>query len=137
MDRAKFCKMLLIAKEYSSKTTSEISFDMRILPGGLRRIERGLFAFRMDRCLAYLSYIGYHIRMKKGESVVDVLQYQDIIDWFVEQRRDKPKTRLAADLGIDRTYFLPIENGENIISIDIFLKFADYFQYSLTLTPNE
>lgn len=137
MDRAKFCKMLEIAKKYSGKTTSDISFDMRILPGNVRRIERGLFAFRMDRCLKYLEYIGYCIRLTSGDKVCDIRDYADIVSWFKNCGGGKSRPSIASELNIDRSYVRLIENGDNCISIDKFLKFAEVCKYDVTLVPNE
>lgn len=137
MERQKFCKMLEIARGYSEKTTSTLSYDMRMPPQNIRRIERGLFNFRMDRCLNYLEHIGYSIFLEKDGEEVVIARYEDILAWFSNNRGKLSRPSLASDMGVDRSYIRLIESGQHKISVDLFLKLVEMFSYNLTLVPNE
>lgn len=136
MERQKFCKMLEMARGYSQKTTGDLSYEMRMPPQNIRRIERGLFNFRMDRCLNYLEHIGYCIGLEKRGNDLVIVKYEDILEWFAENRKSS-RPSIASDLGVDRSYIRLIEGGKHRMSVDLFLKLAEMFSYNLTLVPNE
>ena len=135
MNRLNFCSMLEKAREKSGKTTSEMSYDLRMPPQNIRRIERGLFNFRMDRCLNYLNYIGYYIYITNNVEDVAIEKYEDILEWFSENKGKSSRPSIASDLGVDRSYIRLIENGQHKISVDLFLKLADMFSFDITLSP--
>lgn len=137
MDRTTFCKMLAIAKERSGKTTSDICFDMRSLITSVRRIEHGETNFQMDRCLKYLSTIGYHIVASDNEADYAIVTEADLAKFIKDSLSGRSRSKISIELGCNRSYLRLIENGTHIIAIDKFLKFCEVVGCDLTLNANE
>ena len=135
MDRITFCKMLAIAKKHSKVTTSDICFAMHKLPTDVRRIERGLFNFRMDRCIEYLSVIGHCLYMEalRGTEYCRLRSYQDIVDWLSRLMEGQSYPKINDAIGFSRGYLRSLAEGKAVMSIDKFLAIAEYFHYSVKL----
>ena len=137
MNRQNFCNLLETARGKSGKTTSEMSYDLRMPPQNIRRIERGLFNFRMDRCLNYLNYIDYYINLTKDDEDVVISRYEDILEWFSDNKGKTSRPSIASDMGVDRSYIRLIENGAHKISVDLFLKLAEMFGFDISLVSSD
>ena len=137
MDRVTFCKMLAIAKQRSGKTTSDLCYELRKMPTDIRRIERGLSNFRMDRCFNYLEIIGYCIYIERfdGREYHYFDKPEQLSAWLKTDTAGKWQSlqRINNELGYSRGYINRFIDGSSIMSIDTFLSLAEYFSYDIQL----
>ena len=137
MDRSTFCKMLVICKRKSGKSTSELCYDMRVLPTSITRIEKAQTNFQMDRCLSYLNLVGYHIELSGNEIEYVIRSESDIVEYIKNELDGRSRSKVSIDLGCDRSYLRHIEQGTHGITIDKFLKFNEIVGCDLYLIKNE
>lgn len=128
--------MLAIARERSGKAIPQISFGIQMLTSGLYRLEKGTYNSRMDSVLSYLGFIGYHIQLSKPSEIVNIVEYQDIVEWFKKLRGDTSRNAFAKKVGMNRSYPRLVETQQNVLSIDWILKIAEVFGYSVALAKN-
>ena len=137
MDRATFCKMLVISKARSKTATIDICAGMRTMPTGVTRIEKGLNNFQMDRCLKYLSIIKYHIELDDDfGNTYAIYGNPDIIAFIKDVLSDRSKPAISKELGCDRSYLRLVLSGAHVMSVDNFLKLSDIVGYEVSLMPN-
>lgn len=137
MNRGEFCKMMAEARGNSKITTTELSFQIKMLLPALRRFEKGEHNFKLDRVIQYLSILGYQIILySKNETdcVFKIIQYSDIPKFIKCARKDKYTQReLATNIGCTYATIANIERQSNIVSIDMFLKLVETLNYNVKI----
>ena len=137
MNRDEFCKLMAAVRSKSKITTTELSFQIKMLLPTLRRFEKGEHNFKLDRVIQYLSILGYQIILySKNETdcVFKIIQYSDIPKFIKCARKDKYTQReLATNIGCTRATIANIERQSNIVSIDMFLKLVETLNYNVKI----
>jgi DNA-binding XRE family transcriptional regulator len=132
MNRAEFCQLMLDAKAKSGVGSSQLSFDLRVLPGSLRRLERGLHNFSMEKAVEYLNVIGYVISLN-GKYDIKLKSYDMFPLWLPIAREKISQRKLAEKLDIRYATIANIETNKNYITVDNFLKIADTLDYEIKI----
>lgn len=135
MTREEFCHILLESKKNTGITTSDICYELKMLPADVRRIELGSYNFRMDRCFRYLKSIGYAIFIKRfgGNEQYYYKDYDAFIDWFSEQLQSRYHLTIDKELGLSRSTLNGYAKKEHFMSIDRFLQIIEYFSGDIEL----
>ncbi len=137
MNRDEFCKLMAAVRSKSKITTTELSFQIKMLLPTLRRFEKGEHNFKLDRVIQYLSILGYQIILySKNETdcVFKIIQYSDIPKFIKCARKDKYTQReLATNIGCTYATIANIERQSNIVSIDMFLKLVETLNYNVKI----
>ena len=137
MNRDEFCKLMAAVRSKSKITTTELSFQIKMLLPALRRFEKGEHNFKLDRVIQYLSILGYQIILySKNETdcVFKIIQYSDIPKFIKCARKDKYTQReLATNIGCTYATIANIERQSNIVSIDMFLKLVETLNYNVKI----
>lgn len=137
MNRDEFCKLMAAVRSKSKITTTELSFQIKMLLPMLRRFEKGEHNFKLDRVIQYLSILGYQIILySKNETdcVFKIIQYSDIPKFIKCARKDKYTQReLATNIGCTYATIANIERQSNIVSIDMFLKLVETLNYNVKI----
>ena len=137
MNRDEFCKLMAAVRSKSKITTTELSFQIKMLLPTLRRFEKGEHNFKLDRVIQYLSILGYQIILySKNETdcVFKIIQYSDIPKFIKCARKDKYTQReLATNIGCTYATIANIERQSNTVSIDMFLKLVETLNYNVKI----
>lgn len=137
MNRDGFCKLMAAVRSKSKITTTELSFQIKMLLPTLRRFEKGEHNFKLDRVIQYLSILGYQIILCSNNGVEEtfkIAQYSDIPKFIKCARKDKYTQReLAINIGCTYATIANIERQSNIVSIDMFLKLVETLNYSVKI----
>ena len=136
MNRTEFCEMMAQAKKESGVTTSELSFTLRMLVGTLRRLEKGVHNFSVEKTVEYLNVLNAELCLEKeGEESHSIKNYDSFIEWLANARAGQYTQRsLATELGCSYVAIANIERKKSIISIDTFLKLMDVLGYTIKIT---
>lgn len=133
MDRQIFSSMLVNAKKKSGKTTSDLVFDMRVLPTAIYRIEKAEFSFSMDKCFSYLKAVGYALQFSKGERCTVVSNNEELVAWEREVRGQISMSSFSEKIGHHRSYIRLVESESTIMSIDVVLKISEIMGQIISL----
>ena len=128
--------MMAQAKKESGVTTSELSFTLRMLVSTLRRLEKGVHNFSVEKAVEYLNVLGAELCFEKeGEKSYSIKNYDSFVEWLANARAGQYTQRsLAAELGCSYVAVANIERKKSIISIDTFLKLMDILGYTIKIT---
>ena len=134
MNRLEFCNMMAIAKNNSDKTTSEITFAMKMLLPTLRRFEKGDHNFNVKKVMEYLDVINHQLVLR-SETKIDVCRtYDDVILWIKNTREGKYSQRKLAEVTqSSHNSITYIERQISTISIDMFLKIVQALGYQIKI----
>ena len=134
MNRLEFCNMMADAKKNSDKTTSEITFAMKMLLPTLRRFEKGDHNFNVKKVMEYLDVINHQLVLR-SETKIDVCRtYDDVILWIKNTREGKYSQRkLAEVIQSSHNSITYIERQIATISIDMFLKIVQVLGYQVKI----
>lgn len=130
MTRSEFCQLLKEAKDKSGVPTLEIMCVLRMMPSQLRRIECAENNFALSKALSYLSAIDKRLCVGKW-TIENISQ---TVDWLKEMKADTPCSQLAPLIGVNEDILNRILRGVSSFSIDPFLKTAEYFKQTITIT---
>lgn len=136
MDRITFSNMLTEARISSGISLKDLVFGIQVMPTNIYRIEKGKHSFAVEKCLPYLDYIGYSIKLSKGESVLFVRDNADLITWETQIRGTISKRAFSKSIGYNNSRIFYIETGEDAMSIDMMLKIAEVYGYNVEIVPN-
>jgi DNA-binding XRE family transcriptional regulator len=121
------------AKVESGVKSSQLSFQLQVLPASLRRLEKGTHNFSMEKAIEYLKAFGYVITMV-GKCGINLTTY-DLFPLWVAKARGKMSQRVLAEkTGITYVTIANIESNKNYITVDYFLKIADTLGYEVHVT---
>jgi DNA-binding XRE family transcriptional regulator len=134
MNRAEFCELMAQAKKNSGVSTSELSFDSRMLPSTLMRVEKGISNFSMQKAIQYLYAIHHHISLRNGKKIYVIKDYEDLLKWTVEARGKESQRSLAKVIDVNRGTITKIETKKSEMSVDLFLKLVAYSNSIIALT---
>ena len=128
--------MMAQAKKESGVTTSELSFTLRMLVSTLRRLEKGVHNFSVEKVVEYLNVLNAELCLEKeGKIPYSIKNYDSFIEWLVNVRAGQYTQRsLATELDCSYVAIANIERKKNIISIDTFLKLMDVLGYTIKIT---
>lgn len=134
MDRKEFFKLLEQAKINCGKTTTDISFDLRMQWSTLKRFENGTSNSNLKKVLDYLRVIGYKIVVTNDSNVYYISNYESLVNWIVYARKNIYSQRELADkINITPITIANVERKTNVISIDNFLKIVDALDWELNI----
>lgn len=134
MDRKEFFKLLEQAKINCGKTTTDISFDLRMQWSTLKRFENGTSNSNLKKVLDYLRVIGYKIVVTNDSNVYYISNYESLVNWIVYARKNIYSQRELADkINITPITIANVERKTNVISIDNFLKIVDALNWELNI----
>lgn len=134
MDRKKFFKLLEQAKISCGKTTTDISFDLRMQWSTLKRFENGTSNSNLKKVLDYLRAIGYKIVVTNDSNVYYISNYESLVNWIVYARKNIYSQRELADkINITPITIANVERKTNVISIDNFLKIVNALDWELNI----
>lgn len=134
MNRLEFCNMMTDAKKNSDKTTSEITFAMKMLLPTLRRFEKGEHNFSMKKVFEYLLIIQHKMVFVSEINTNTCATYENLILWIKEQREQQYSQRkLAEIIGVSHITIANIERQSSSLTIDMFLKMIEVFGYQLKI----
>ena len=126
--------MMADAKKNSDKTTSEITFAMKMLLPTLRRFEKGDHNFNVKKVMEYLDVINHQLVLR-SETKIDVCRtYDDVILWIKNTREGKYSQRKLAEVTqSSHNSITYIERQISTISIDMFLKIVQALGYQIKI----
>lgn len=134
MNRQKFCELMAGAKESSGVTTSQISFEMKMLLPTLRRFEKGEHNFNMKKTVEYLHTIKSQIVISNTDKCFYVKTYDDMVDCLIKLRTNRFSQRqLAEQIGSAYLTIANIERKATVMSIDTFLKIAEALEVDIKI----
>lgn len=134
MDRLEFCNILAVAKENSGKTTSEISFAMKMLLPTLRRFEKGEHNFNVKKVMEYLNVINNQLVLISATNKDVCRTYDEIVLWIKNTREGEfSQRKLAEAIQSSHITIANIERQISIISIDVFLKIVQVLGYEIKI----
>lgn len=134
MDRKEFFKLLEQAKINCGKTTTDISFDLRMQWSTLKRFENGTSNSNLKKVLDYLRVIGYKIVVTNDSNVYYISNYESLVNWIVYARKNIYSQRELADkINITPITIANVERKTNVISIDNFLKIVNALDWELNI----
>lgn len=134
MDRIEFCNLLVRAKEQSGKSTNTVSFDLRMQWSTLRRFEKGANNSNMKKVFEYMAVIDSCLHIVSDNSDKTILNYDDLINWIIKERKGKYTQRqLAEQIGCAYLTIANIERGATAVSVDTFLKIIDALGYTIKI----
>lgn len=134
MDRKEFFKLLEQAKVSCGKTTTDISFDLRMQWSTLKRFENGTSNSNLKKVLDYLRVIGYKIVVTNDSNVYYISNYESLVNWIVYARKNIYSQRELADkINITPITIANVERKTNVISIDNFLKIVNALDWELNI----
>lgn len=134
MDRKEFFKLLEQAKINCGKTTTDISFDLRMQWSTLKRFENGTSNSNLKKVLDYLRVIGYKIVVTNDSNVYYISNYESLVNWIVYARKNIYSQRELADkINITPITIANVERKTNVISIDNFLKIVNAIDWELNI----
>lgn len=141
MDRFDFIDLLDDIKCTSNKTTADLSYDMHIPWGAVRRLEEGRTNFGIDSILKYIKCLDHHIQLTNlSNNVYHIPKYDDLIVWLKETRREKftkfSQRSLAQNIGCSYVNIANIETHKSVMSIDTFLKLTTLFVTNIKIVEN-
>ena len=137
MDRITFSNMLTEARISSGMSLKDLVFGIQAMPTNIYRIEKGKHSFAVEKCLPYLDYIGYSIKLSKGESVLFVHNNADLIAWEIKIRGTISQAIFSESIGYNKSRIFFIETGKDKMSIDMMLKIAEVYGYTVEIVPND
>lgn len=134
MNRKEFFELLEQAKNSCGKTTTDISFDLRMQWSTLKRFEKGTSNSNLKKVLNYLRVIGHKIVLTNDTNVSYISNYEALVNWIVYARKGIYSQRDLADkTGITCITIANVERKTNVISIDNFLKIVDALGWELKI----
>lgn len=136
MDRITFTNMLVEARRSSGVSLKDLLIALQAWPTQLYNIEKGKHSFAVEKCLPYLDYIGYSIKLSKGESVLFVHDNADLITWETQIRGAISQRAFSKSIGYNNSRIFYIETGKDKMSIDMMLKIAEVYGYTVEIVPN-
>ena len=136
MDRITFSNMLTEARISSGVSLKDLVFGIQVMPISIYRMEKGKHSFAVEKCLPYLDYIGYSIKLSKGESVLFVHDNADLITWETQIRGAISQRAFSKSIGYNNSRIFYIETGKDVMSIDMMLKIAEVYGYTVEIVPN-
>lgn len=128
--------MLTEARISSGMSLKDLVFGIQVMPTNIYRIEKGKHSFAVEKCLPYLDYIGYSIKLSKGESVLFVHDNADLITWETQIRGAISQRAFSKSIGYNNSRMFYIETGKDVMSIDMMLKIAEVYGYAVEIVPN-
>ena len=137
MTREEFCNLMAIAKNQMGKTTTELSFDMRMQWTTLNRFEKGKHNFSLTKVMEYLSVLKSELIIIGKTLTVFCTDYDQLIHWLVSERQlhGYSLRALAEVSGISFVMLNRIESRKSDLSIDNFLKIAQVFGCDIDIRP--
>lgn len=136
MDRITFAKMIVNARTSSGLTMKTIMLGLKTLPSNIYKIEKGACSFSVEKCLPYLSFLGYSIKLSKEGFVTIVHSNSDLIEWEKNIRGIVPQIVFSESISYDKSCISYIEAGKHSMSIDMMLKIAEVYGYTVEIVPN-
>lgn len=133
MDRTEFCQLMAEAKKKSGVRTTDLCFQLRMLPPILRRLENGVHNFGVDKAIEYLNALGYVIVISQNEAI-QICEYGQFIAWLKDARKGiYTQQGLAEAIQVTQKTIANIETQKAKTSIDVFLKIADTLGYKVEI----
>lgn len=136
MDRITFSNMLVEAKHSAGIGLKDLVIALQVMPTYIYNIERGKHSFAVEKCLPYLDCIGHSIKLSKGESVLFVRNNADLIAWEIKIRGTISQAIFSESIGYNKSRIFFIETGKDKMSIDMMLKIAEVYGYTVEIVPN-
>lgn len=109
---------------------------LKTLPSNIYKIEKGACSFSVEKCLPYLSFLGYSIKLSKEGFVTIVHSNSDLIEWEKNIRGIVPQIVFSESISYDKSCISYIEAGKHSMSIDMMLKIAEVYGYTVEIVPN-
>lgn len=136
MDRVTFSKKLAELRVSLGLSSKEMAFSMEVWPVDINRLERGKHNYIVDKCLSYLHCVKYSLELRKGEQVFIIYSDEDLVNWELHIRGDLTKASFARTIGYTQSQILYIETGKCSMTIDMMLKIAEVYGYTIEIVPN-
>lgn len=136
MDRVTFSKKLVEAKKQSGVGFTSLVKNMQVMPVYIYRLENGLHNFMVNKCLPYLHCVNHILELRKNEQVFVIYSGEDLVNWELHIRGDLTKASFARTIGYTRSQILYIETGKCSMTIDMMLKIAEVYGYTIEIVPN-
>ena len=136
MERKEFCDKLYELRKASDVKLLDICFAMKANATSIYRIEKAEHSFSMSNALSYLSAINVQMVLRKGKTSFILNEHDNIAKWLKKNREKTYSQRaLAKTIGCANATIAGAENGNGNIGIDIFLRLADTFGFTIELLP--
>lgn len=137
MTREEFCNLMAVAKNQMGKTTTELSFDMRMQWTTLSRFEKGKHNFSLTKVMEYLSVLKSELVISGETLTVFCTDYDQLVHWLVSERQLHGHTQrsLAEVVGVSYVMLARIESRKSDLTIDMFLKIAQVFGCDIDIRP--
>lgn len=134
MTRLEFSNQLSELRQSSGIKMKDICFAMNVMPTEIYRLENGKNSFNMAKAISYLHSINGYIQLRKNKTIYSIMQYEDIVQWLINERKDNYTQRaLTQKTGCANGTIGNIESGKSIMSIDFFLRLAEVLEFSITI----
>lgn len=134
MNRQEFCELMAKAKAESGVGTTELALKMKMQPSPLRRFERGINNFNLEKLFNYLNALGCVLVLSNDKQTYHN-SYESIPDWIASHRKQNaPLREFAEKIGCSFEGLSRAENRKTVISIDLFLKITNYLNVTVNIS---
>lgn len=134
MDSKEFCKLIKQAKKKSHITSSDIASALNKTTWAIYDVLAPKYDFTMQRYIPILEICNHCIKLSKDEIYIIADSNEKITKW-INYETDNLKISIrqfAREMEVDASTILNILKGGSV-RISLFLKFADYFGYTVTI----
>lgn len=133
MDRKDFCTLLVNCRESHGCGKNEMCRRMGITFSQFQRIEDVSTNFALEKALNYLGVFKCCIRVVNDYSEFQIYSICDVINWFRTLKSDTTATLLSKISKVPSTTICSILLGETKMTIDVFLKLANFYNCNITI----
>jgi len=136
MDKKDLCGILAEIRQKSSLKMKTICARMNTMPTTIYRMEKGESNCPMGNVFALAFALDYAIVIAKEKQTYVCKTNDDFIKWLKTKRSGNiSQVQLAERVGVAPTTIINIEGGNNVATIDTFIKIVEALGYSVSIQP--
>lgn len=136
MNRIEFCRILLNERKKQEISLYSVQKQMGLTFQQAKRIESGENNFNLNKAIDFLAAINCIIKLKKNKVNYVVRDYDSFVKWLVDTRKGMTQRDLATQAGCSYAVIANVEQGRNIISIDVFIKIVEALDYEIQVVSS-
>lgn len=143
MTREEFSARLKELRRESGETVKKVCVALDCLHTDLYRIDNAKFNYGLERALKYADAISANVCVAiSNKQCIDTHHVvlhntQQIVDILTRARGDTTFSQVATDIGVVHSTVSRVEKGKCALTIDVFLKLADYYGMEVSIVPKQ
>lgn len=132
MTRKEFGQQVMNIRQASGMKMMDICVELQVLPQAIYRVENGQFNSNIAFILQLLGVFGYSLKVGRYK----LNKNSHTGKWLKKVRGKISQTEFGNTIGYRYQTIGMIETGQSTMSIDMFLKIADLFNYNISFVRN-